>query len=93
MKTLLVLFLSLVPATALAGPELHPDLLNGPEKVSAPPTTISETGSNFAGDPIRLVNGSHHVAKDCDEATWPYIPQHCLTRGKPASGTASGLMK
>ena len=93
MKTLLVLFLSLVPATAFAGPELYPDLLNSAGKASAARATISENGSNFVGDPIRFVNQNRHVAKDCEEATWPYIPQHCLTRGKPASGTASGLMK
>jgi hypothetical protein len=91
MKTLVVLFLSLLPATAFAGPELHPDLLKGPEKAPAAPATISENGMNPFGDPIRLVNRDRHVAKDCDDATWPYIPKHCLTRGKPASGIWSGM--
>lgn len=86
MKTLIVLVLSLLPATALAGPELHPNLLKGPGKASAAPATISENGSNPSGDPIRLVNKDRPIARGCDQATWPYIPQHCLTRGKPTSG-------
>jgi len=86
MKTLIVLVLSLLPATAFAGPELHLDLLKGPGKTSTAPATISENGSNPSGDPIRLVNRDRSVASDCDDATWPYIPQHCLTRGKPTSG-------
>jgi hypothetical protein len=93
MKTLIVLLLSALPATAFAGPELHPDLFKGQEKAPTAPAAISENGVNPLGEPIRLVNQDRHIAKDCDDATWPYIPKHCLTRGKPASGTASGMMK
>jgi hypothetical protein len=86
MKTLIVLFLSLVPVAALAAPEVHPDLLKGPEKTPTAPATISENGSNPIGEPIRMVTRDRSVARDCDDATWPYIPQHCLIRGKPTSG-------
>jgi len=91
MKTLIILFLSLLPATAFAGSEMHPNLLKEP--VKTPTAAISENGMNPVGDPVRLVNQDRHVAKDCNDATWPYIPRHCLTRGKPTSGTASGIMK
>jgi hypothetical protein len=89
MKTLLVLFLSLVPVTAFAGPELHPDAVQGPRHSSIAPATISENGSNRIGDPIRLVNRGREIGRNCADATWPYIPERCLTRGSPVSGVGS----
>lgn len=89
MKTLLVLFLSLVPATALAGPELHPDVVPSSHHATTAPAIISENGSNRIGDPIRMVNKGREIGSTCADATWPYIPERCLTRGMPASGVGS----
>ncbi len=33
---------------------------------------------------IRDVQPDRFTTESCKKANWPYIPQECLTRGKPA---------
>jgi hypothetical protein len=43
-----------------------------------------------AASPIRMIiRGSHAEAASCADATWPYIPEACLTRGAPVTASSN----
>lgn len=88
MKALLVLAFSVISASAaVAGPGMSPG--NALAELGTR-TAPEQPAKKEAALPIRMIiRGSHTAATSCADATWPYIPEACLTRGAPVTTSSN----